>query len=312
MLSYHARRSLNEDFAEIASPSQVDGVWLHGVEVTEEEVAQAIRQYKLDSNIVHDVLDTNELPRIEYDEAGTLYVFLRTPWRVRSGEVKTAPLLAIASSTNYVTLSQSKISHPAEMVDKHPRIATQDSLLLLLATFAAVVSDYEALIHHTSSVVRTTKYRLRKREATNEDFYRFITIEENLSTYNYNLTAMLSVAERLHEDSRAVLSHRHLEALDDIILHIRQLRASVASSSHAVASLYNVYSTVANNLLNQRMKVLTIVTLVVTVPNVFYGMYGMNIALPFAKEPWAYGAIVLFTLIVMILVLILVRRSKLL
>lgn len=312
MLSYYTRRSSSEEFEEVSAPVRIDGIWLHGSEVTRTDVGRAIEQYHLDANIVHDVFDANEVPHIEYDDKGTLYMFFRVAWRNRSNEVQTAPLLAIARKNSYITLSQTRLCHPAEVTEKTPHINPQDAMLLLLLTFASVVSDYEILINRTVDVVRTTKRRLRQREATNDDFYRFISIEENLSTYSYNLTAMLSMAERLRDDSRTLLTSRHMEALDDIMLHIRQLKANVASSSHTVSSLYNVYSTVANNLLNQRMKILTIITLVVTVPNVLYSMYGMNIMLPFAKEPWAYSAVMLFTLAIMVIVVIVVRRSKLL
>lgn len=312
MLNYYARRSSCDGFEEIAPPENIDGVWLHGTNVTDKDIEIAVKRFKLDINIVRDVFDSGELPRIEYDDTGALYVFLRVAWRGKDSEVKTAPLLAIASKNSYITLSQAKICQPSEITNKHPHTNPDDVEFLILSTLSSVVSGYGELINRTADTVRTIKYRLRKREVTNEDFYKFITIEENLATYLYNLTAMRSVADRLRDDSRTLQADHHLEALDDIILHIRQLRANVDSLSHTVTSLYNVYSTVANNILNQRMKMLTIITLVVTVPNVFYGMYGMNIALPFAHEPWAYWFVVGFTLLVMILIVILVRRSKLL
>lgn len=312
MLSYHTRRSLGEDFEEITPPTHVQGVWLHGAEVTSDEVEHAIRQYQLDGNIVRDVFDNNELPRVEYDEHATLYMFLRIAWRMRNGEVKTAPLLAVAGKGNYVTLSKTKQCHPAHVTEKKPHIRPEDTILLLLSTFATVVSEYEELIHHTSETVHTIKRRMRKHEATNDDFLEFITVEENLATYSYNLTAMLSVAQRLKEDRHPQFKAAHVEALDDIILHMQQLLANVSSSTGAVISVQNVYSTITSNALNQRMKLLTIITLLVTVPNVFYGMYGMNVSLPFAEEPWAYSVVVGFTILIMIAVVVFIKRSRLL
>jgi Mg2+ and Co2+ transporter CorA len=36
----------------------------------------------------------------------------------------------------------------------------------------------------------------------------------------------------------------------------------------------------------------------------------MNVRLPFADEPWAYGAITLFTLIIVTVVYVIVRRMR--
>lgn len=311
MLTYYARRvSSGEMHATTATSPDV--CWVHGTQLVKSEAAELAVQYQLDKNIIADVFDANELPRIEYDERGNLYVFLRIAWRSRHGEVKTAPYLAIVAGRHYITLTQTPLGQPPAIADNRSSLKLDDTLQLLLQTVAAVTNEYEALIHHTAGTVRTLKQRLRSREATNQDFYRFITIEENLSIYHYHLAALHSIAERLHDDARISPKKHHLELLDDTMLHIRQLRASVDSATRTVASLYNVYSTVANNTLNQRMKTLTIVTLVVTIPNVFYGMYGMNIALPFASQPWAFAAVVGFTVVIMTLVLLLVRRSKLL
>lgn len=310
MLSYHTRRTLGEEFEEIAAPMHFEGVWLHGQEVTGDEVEHAIRQYELDGNIVRDVFDKHELPRIEYDEKRTLYMFLRVAWSTRAGEVKTSPLLAVATKRNFVTLSKTKLCHPVEVTSKRPHISSSDTTLLLLSTFASVVSGYEELIHRTAESVTSIKVRLRNHEATNDDFLKFMTIEENLAIYSYNLSAMMSVAERLHVDTQVKLAPKEAEALDDIMLHIKQLDASVTTSARTVASIQNAYSTVANNTLNQRMKLLTIITLLVTIPNVFYGMYGMNVTLPFAQESWAYGAIVGFTFVLMILLVTAIKRAR--
>jgi magnesium transporter len=84
----------------------------------------------------------------------------------------------------------------------------------------------------------------------------------------------------------------------------------VESHFHAINSIRNAYTTISNNTLNQRMKTLTLLTLLVALPNVFYGMFGMNVDLPFAQEPWAYAAITSFTVILVALAFIVVRRMR--
>jgi magnesium transporter len=73
-------------------------------------------------------------------------------------------------------------------------------------------------------------------------------------------------------------------------------------------SIRNAYGTIANNVLNQRMKTLTMLTLLIALPNVFYGMYGMNVDLPFQHEPWLYIVIVVFTLALILIVYWVAKR----
>ena len=79
---------------------------------------------------------------------------------------------------------------------------------------------------------------------------------------------------------------------------------------HAINSIRNAYTTISNNQLNRRMKSLTLLTLLVALPNVFYGMFGMNVALPFADEPWAYAVITGFTLLIVSLAYLIMRRLR--
>ena len=85
----------------------------------------------------------------------------------------------------------------------------------------------------------------------------------------------------------------------------------VAANTQTINSIQNAYSTIANNVLNQRMKVLTAITILLAIPNVFYGMYGMNIALPFQGEPWAYPVIVSFTVALIGVIYIVAKKLRL-
>jgi magnesium transporter len=59
-----------------------------------------------------------------------------------------------------------------------------------------------------------------------------------------------------------------------------------------------------------RMKTLTMLTVLIALPNVFYGMYGMNIDLPFQHEPWAYAALMGFTITVLVVIAYVAFRKR--
>ena len=122
---------------------------------------------------------------------------------------------------------------------------------------------------------------------------------------------MLGVARQLQSNKHGIWKTNDLESIEDIVLHMEQLLVSIKASSYTISSIQNAYSTIANNILNHRMKILTAITILLAIPNVFYGMYGMNVNLPFQHEPWAYLSIVGFTLLLIILVFFLAKRSRL-
>ena len=158
---------------------------------------------------------------------------------------------------------------------------------MLLGTIAASITAFEEVILHTSRSITDTANRLPPHEITNRDFIHFVTVEANLHHSRMNLDITLAMAHRLRENNHDILDDTELEARM-IMLHINQLMVSTQSHLETVNSIRNAYGTIANNALNNRMKTLTVFTVLIALPNVFYGMFGMNVALPYQHEPWAY------------------------
>ena len=308
MVGYFTKHSVHEELHRVASPPN-SHVWVYGSSVTHEDLTGVISQFSLDPNIVRDVMDKHELPRVEYKD-DVLYVFVRMVRRTKRGATVSTPLLAIVKGSVYVTLSTTDYFLPGTIVNSSSPVPAGNSKLILLATLVAVVDEYEELINRTMMYIRSIDQRLRNREADNKDFVHFVTVEDSLNEYQTNLTGILAVLGRLKDNKREAFQGRDIEAIDDIMLHVNQLVVSVASHTQSVNSIRNAYSTIANNTLNHRMKTLTVLTVLITLPNVIYGMYGMNVALPFANQPWAYMAIVAFTIVIILVAYLLVRRLK--
>jgi magnesium transporter len=304
MLKYFIRRSGGEEFQQISTPPK-EQVWIQADMATEDDLHVLVNSYDMDGNILRDVLDMHELPRIEIrDDAW--YVFMRTAQKGKHGRIVTTPILLAGKGTVFASISTAQ-ANGRHLTIPSNIIPTRHTASLLLSTFAGIVTEYEMLIQHTARSIHDTGQRLRTHEVTNDDFIRFVTVEDNLNEYKMNLGGMLVVAERLKE---VIENSGDGEAIEDILLYIRQLLVAIDSYSQSITSIRNAYGTIANNTLNQRMKTLTVLTLLIALPNVFYGMYGMNINLPFQDEPWAYGAILLFTLLVILLVFIVARRKS--
>jgi len=293
MLKYYVRRSATEAFDEVSTPPK-QGVWIHGDNIAEHELVQLADSYGFDLNLIRDVLDVNELARVEIENSKDLYVFIRTAHRTKQGVVVTTPILLAVKGTVFINLSMANTEHHRLA---RPSVIAQasDTTSLLLGTFAAVVEEYEDFMQHTSQYIYDTERRLHTHEVTNSDFIHFVTVENNLNEYSTHLKGMQDVAERLKELMR---DKGDKEAVEDIELYIKQLLVGIASLKQSITSIRNTYGMIANNSLNQRIKALTVLMALIALPGVFYGMYGMNVTLPFQHEPWAYGAIAVTSVLV--------------
>lgn len=260
---------------------------MHGDSVTEADVRSLAETYGFNLNLLRDVLDKDELARIEMVDGG-LYVFVRTARRDKRGLVITTPVLLAVKGSVFINVSMAAPENHRLVTPKSLVAQVMDARGLLLGTFAAVVDEYEGFMRHTEKYVYDAEQRLRTHEVTNDDFIHFVTVENNLNEYQTHLSGMQSVAERLLEE---MPGQDDREAIEDILLYIKQLLVAISSQRQSVTSIRNTFGMIANNALNQRIKALTVLMALIALPGVFFGMYGMNVALPFQHQPWAYGVI---------------------
>lgn len=309
MLAYYAKRSLGEEFEEIPRPID-SGVWVDASTASDGEIDSLIKQHNLDANVVYDVRDRGELPRVEYSN-DTAYVFLRLPRLTKTSHVTTLPLLCVVKPTVFVTLSIGESIPPHAVAASTIPVTTEHTETLLVGVMASVVAAFEEMISHTSRSITDTANRLKTHEITNHDFVHFVTVEDNLTHCHMNLDSMLAMTKRLKENNHETLGAESLEFLDDIILHIQQLLVAITSYQSRVESIRNAYSTIANNGLNQRMKTLTVFTVLIALPNVFFGMLGMNMVLPLPiDETWVFPTVLTATSIVILIVFLIGKRLR--
>lgn len=307
MLHYYAKKSFNEDPQLIKDPP-MDRAWVYGANVTDAELYHLTELYGLDEGILRDVHDKNELPRAEYSK-GLLYVFIRAPRQTSRGSIATVPFLAILKGTLLITLSSKEYARPSDLFAQ-AKIDMKNTKHVFLQLTSFVISEYETFIHATGKYIHNTEQRLRTHEVDNKDFINFVTVEHDLNEYRTNLAALQALLTRLRENRHELFVDKDCEFVEDMILHLDQLLVATESHKNTIDSIRNAYTTISNNTLNQRMKKLTLLTLLIALPNVLFGMFGMNVILPFAHEPWAYSAIMAVSVIIVAVVALFIRKIR--
>ncbi|MGV9001793.1 MAG: CorA family divalent cation transporter [Candidatus Saccharimonadaceae bacterium] len=307
MLQFYAKKSFNEDPQLVEEPP-MDRAWVYGASVSDDELRQVAELYSLDSGVLKDVHDKNELPRAEYSQ-GLLYVFIRAPHQTSRGNIVTVPFLAVLKGALLITLSSKEYVLPSELFAE-TKIDMKSTKHVFLQLTSHVIARYETFIHQTGAYIENTEHRLRSHEVDNKDFINFVTVEHDLNEYNTNLTALQALLARLRENRHAIFGDKDCEFIEDMLLHVNQLLVATESHKNTISSIRNAYTTISNNTLNLRMKKLTLLTLLIALPNVFFGMFGMNVILPFETEPWAYSAIIGLSVGIVLVVSLFLRKIR--
>ncbi len=285
------------------------GAWVCVEHPSSEELDFLVDKFNLDAGHLSDALDKEEMPRIER-EGETLYVFLRYAYAEDDLELSTSPLLIILSPKAIITVSMHSTPRLQQFTGGKINFSTTQKNKLFLLLLGQIVDQYDVYINNISKRIKGIRTRLRTHDVVNQDFIDFVTIEDELNDFLSGLQPMSAMLHRLLVGKHIALYEQDEDIVEDLTLATEQSIEACRSYIKSIGSIRDSHATIASNNLNRSMKILTAATVLITLPNVLYGMYGMNIPLPFQQEPWAYGAIFTFTIILSLTVFLLGRKSR--
>lgn len=81
--------------------------------------------------------------------------------------------------------------------------------------------------------------------------------------------------------------------LDDVIIEYKQAVEMVEMYSHILNSMMEVFASIISNNLNLVMKFLASVTIILAIPTLISGLWGMNVPVPFAENPYGFAFVIM-------------------
>jgi magnesium transporter len=306
MIKYFYKSVRSQKLTEQKEPQR--GAWIYVEAPTEKEIESLNKRFKLAPGYLEDALDEDEMPRLEREE-GQSYIFIRFAYQ--SGiEVETAPLLIMFDSQFVLTVSPKPL--PALDVLQRGRVdfATTQRAKLVLLILSQISNQYDTFINQTSRRIKAIRSRLRGHGITNQELIDFVLIEDELNEFLASLVPNNATLRRLLIGQHIPLFEEDQDIVEDVLLNNEQSIEAIRSNLRSISNIRDAYTAISSNNLNRIITILTIATILVALPNVFFGMYGMNVHLPLEHRQWAFEAIIGFNVLLLIFVIVLARRKR--
>ncbi|MBR4027112.1 MAG: magnesium transporter CorA family protein, partial [Lachnospiraceae bacterium] len=140
-------------------------------------------------------------------------------------------------------------------------------------------------------------------------------LESTLVYFATSLRSNSVVLDRLTRYKRLEQYPEDKELLDDVIIENKQAIEMTSIYRDIINGTRELMSSVIDNRLNNVMKSLTSITLIMAIPTIISGLYGMNVnaeSIPFADSPNAFLLISIIILLVCIIIMLFLRKKKVL
>jgi Mg2+ and Co2+ transporter CorA len=253
--------------------------WINIVDPLENDLQEFAKLHNLDFDLLVEGLDPNELPRIEIENKIT-YTFVKA-----TSKNKYLSTLLIVTGENFlITISKDSLSAIDKILENKYKIITTQIMKSYLEILWIINEEME------KKVLFMVKAVQKKKPSTillkEEDIEFLLETEDfmnNLST-TYNYTSHLY--SRLMKNLK--FKKAELEMLEDLIVESEQGYNLSKASLKTISNIRNYYSIVNANKLNRTIRVLTIFTVLMSVPASIGAIYGMNVKIPLENNEFVF------------------------
>jgi len=270
------------------------GSWIRVENPTDDERLQLITDFKLDEAILQDALDPHEVPRIESEER-SIYLITRLPDTDDEFNDFTTPVMFVIHPKHIITISRDPLARLWQpFIDKTQAATTQQTQMLLLM-LEAIVQQYErrvALINRQMRAAIGDVTRLRP-----ADIATFVEYERKLNDYLDALVPSNNAIEKLLGGRFIKLYEDDKDLVEDLSIDLEQIIVRCKSLLRTITNVRDSYRAVMDTRLNETIRILTVITLAVTIPTMLAGLYGMNVQLPGQNDTNTFWLIALISLL---------------
>lgn len=309
MIKYFYKSLRSDTVKELDTPQR--GTWIHAESPTKTEVEELAKRFNVELGYLEDALDEDEMPRLEREgEQG--YIFVRYAHRSAEGDMDTAPLLIMFDNELMMTVSPFHLPAVDALLEGKGKtdFATTQRTKLILLILSHISDQYDIAISQTSRKIKGIRSRLRTQGITNQDFIDFATIEDGLSEFMTSLQPTNATLRRLLAGRQLQMFEEDQDLVEDLLLNNEQSIEAIRSNLRSISNIREAYTAISSNNLNRTITLLTVATILVALPNVFFSLYGTNVPLPFQDTSWAFEAIVGFNISIIAITIIILRKKR--
>lgn len=297
----------------IRVPTEQPGCWIALFEPTPEELEEISQRFHIDEDDIAAPLDLEEISRIERNEDYVMFI-VDTPLHDKSsGEkrYKTIPI-GIFQTKEHVISVCSVYRVPlirilkSRFEDLHDTSNTQQFVSdILIASSQAYFNSLQALDKRrrtlTAAIERPTRKELEELYALNDSY---VYIQTSLATNN-------TVFERHRRYVAASGDLDLIELFDDVIVEHQQALETTKIYSGILDSAIDHFGLIMDYDLNHTMQLVATLTLVLCIPTIIGGLFGMNLeGIPLADSPYGFAIVTGMAAVILAVLLLILKKLK--
>lgn len=287
--------------------------WTNVIKPDENEVKRLVSEFGIPDDLIQDILDIDERPRMEFDDDWSLLI-MRIPVQTPSNGVPfiTVPLAVFVTQQQVITIccAENEVL-PAEqpsLYRTHYKLV-YDHTNFILNLFLRSANTYLKYMKQINQQSNHIEKEL-ERSIKNEELHNLLNLEKSLVYFITSLKGNDNLLSKFRKSKLSVLNETNEDLLEDAIIETKQAVDTVQIYSDIQSGMMDTFASVISNNINVVMKQLTSFSIILMIPTLIASIYGMNVNNGLETSKWAFLGILIFSIIASTLGVYVFRRKQ--
>src|SRR6201991_1760723 len=283
-------KNVNHQTVEVDHPEH--GTWVNILPpLKQQEFSNLSDELDIPLDFLTDSLDIDERARFD-EEDNVKLIVIKTPTENNSFNESdayyiTIPICIILTHTQIVTVNSFENGAIKKFLNTFQNRHTDKKSMMVLKIFEKITQTYMEYLKEINQRRNVMEQKLYASNR-NEELLELMKIQKSLV---YFVTALRSNEMMLLKIARTNflgLNEEEKEFLEDLIVDISQGLEMANIYTNILSGTLDAFASIINNNMNNVLKRLSSITIILSLPALVTGIYGLNIPLPYANSHYAF------------------------
>ena len=272
-------------------PKIEPGAWIHLGDPSGTEIDAVSAELGIDAELLRAPLDEEESARIDYED-GVNTIIVDIPHIVPTNDgfsYETIPLGVFLTPENIITVCLEETALAEDFWSNRVRdFDTAKKTRFLLQLLYRNATKYLRYLRMIDKASDRLENRLHK-SMRNRELIQMLRLSKSLVYFSTSLKANEVILEKIMRSHNILKYEEDSDLLEDVIIENKQAIEMAGIYMEILSGTMDAFASLVSNNLNIVTKFLASMTIVMAIPSIFSGFWGMNFAsMPFLNDPWGF------------------------
>ncbi len=287
-----------EEFLRVETIEHNGLRWINVVRPGNVEMSWLEENFKFNPLHLEDVTSHLQRPKID-DYEDYLFIVLHFPIYNRAEQATFPCEIDIFMGTDYIiTVHEAELRPLNRLFEQCKHNPEKRQQVLGRTPSFALYRVVDLMVDYCFPIISKIAEKLDLideeifKTSSSKTIYYISVLRRDIIAIRRIIKPQISILTSLERRKRTT-DHEDMEAFfGDITDHIGKIWDSLEEFKDIIEGLSATYDSLATHRLNQIIKTLTVISVIMLPLTVLTGMYGMNVPLPFQEEKWSFVVVV--------------------